>query len=69
LTLGCLHENKGVLISMFSSNEWKSSKFAKTINGKIVEDVVFNKEFWKNIITCLNGAFPLLSNGPSNEEY
>jgi len=54
---------------MFSSNEWKSSKFAKTINGKIVEDVVFNKEFWKNIITCLNGAFPLLSNGPSNEEY
>ncbi|XP_027941001.1 uncharacterized protein LOC114194784 [Vigna unguiculata] len=60
LTLGCLHENKGALIRMFTSNEWKSSKFAKTNDGKIVEDVVLDKEFWKNIITCLKGAFPLI---------
>jgi len=60
LTLGCLHENKGALIRMFTSNEWKSSKFAKTNDGKIVEDVVLDKEFWKNIITCLKGALPLI---------
>jgi len=35
--LGCLHENKGALIRMFTSNEWKSSKFVKTTDGKIVE--------------------------------
>jgi len=60
LTLGCLHENKGALIRMFTSNEWKSSKFAKINDGKIVEDVVLDKEFWKNIITCLKGALPLI---------
>ena len=37
LTLGCLHENKGALIRMFTSDEWKSNKFAKTNDGKIVE--------------------------------
>jgi len=29
-TLRCLHENKGALIRMFTSDDWKSSKFAKT---------------------------------------
>ncbi|RDY13851.1 hypothetical protein CR513_01165, partial [Mucuna pruriens] len=60
LTLGCLHENKGGLIRMFTSNEWKSSSFAKTKDGKLVEDVVLDKEFWKNIIICLKGACPLI---------
>lgn len=48
LTLGCLMENKGVLIRIFTSNEWTLSKF------------VIDKEFWKNIIICLKGAFPLI---------
>ena len=38
--------------------KWKSTKFSKTTDGKIVEDVVLEKEFWKNIITCLKGALP-----------
>ncbi|RDX78510.1 Pre-mRNA-splicing factor ATP-dependent RNA helicase DEAH1, partial [Mucuna pruriens] len=58
LTLGCLHENKGALIRMFTSNEWRSSRFAKTKDGKLVEDVVLDKEFWKNII--IKGACPLI---------
>ncbi|RDX71444.1 hypothetical protein CR513_49209, partial [Mucuna pruriens] len=37
--IGCLHENMGALIRMFTSNEWKSSRFAKTKDGKLVEDV------------------------------
>ncbi|RDX78304.1 hypothetical protein CR513_41443, partial [Mucuna pruriens] len=60
LTLGCLHENKGTLIRMFTSNEWKSSRFAKTKDGKLIEDVILDKEFWKNIIICLKGACPLI---------
>ena len=57
LTLGCLHENKRALIIMFTSDEWKSSKFAKT---KIVEEVVLDQNFWKNVIICLKGALPLI---------
>nr|KYP48416.1 hypothetical protein KK1_029878 [Cajanus cajan] len=60
LTLGCLHENKGALIRMFTSNEWKSSRYAKTKDGKTVENVVLDKGFWGNIIICLKGALPLI---------
>ena len=60
MTLGFLHENNGTLIRMFTSNEWKSGRFVKTQDGKTVEDVVLDKEFWKNIITCLKGALPLV---------
>jgi hypothetical protein len=34
LTLGCLNENKGALVRMFTSNEWISVKFAKTEEGR-----------------------------------
>jgi len=45
---------------MFTSNEWKSDRFAKTNDGKIVEDVVLDKDFLKNTITGLKGALPLI---------
>jgi len=64
--LGCLHENKRVLIRMFSSHEWKFSRFAKTKDGKMVEDVVLDKDLWKNVITCLKGALPLIEVGWSS---
>jgi hypothetical protein len=39
LTLACLMENKGALIRMFISNQWTSSKFAKIVDGKQIEEV------------------------------
>jgi len=42
----CLHENKETLIRMFTSNEWRSSRFAKRNDEKIVENVVLYKDFW-----------------------
>ena len=60
LTLGCLHEKKGALIRMFTSDEWKSSKFAKTKDGKMIENVVLDRMFWRDIVICLRGAYPLL---------
>ncbi|CAJ2670809.1 unnamed protein product [Trifolium pratense] len=60
LTLGCLNDHRDELISMFKSNEWKTSKLAKSKDGIIVQKIVLNKMFWKNVLTCLRGAFPLI---------
>ncbi|KAF7811829.1 uncharacterized protein G2W53_032805 [Senna tora] len=42
LTLGCLSDNKAPLMTMFSSQQWKSSRFASLEIGKKVEHVVLN---------------------------
>ncbi|KAI5386300.1 hypothetical protein KIW84_072730 [Lathyrus oleraceus] len=60
LTLDSLYENKRALKKMFESKEWNSTQFAKTSVGKSVEDVVFDHEFWKNILICLKGVDPLI---------
>jgi hypothetical protein len=60
LTLRCLYENKGSLIRMFTSDQWKTSKFASSRDEKSVEDVVLDKDFWKGIVICLKGANPLI---------
>ncbi|XP_058754431.1 uncharacterized protein LOC131627609 [Vicia villosa] len=60
LCLGCLNDKKGELYRMFTSKEWKDSKFAKTKDWKSVENIVTNRNFWKNLVICLKGDFPLL---------
>lgn len=60
LTLACLNEHKASLLSMFSSEDWTSSKFAKTAEGRKVEDMICDTRFWKNIIVCLKAAAPLI---------
>lgn len=57
LILGCLIENK---IRMFTPNEWTSSPFARTTDGKLIEDVIMDKRFWKSIVICFKGAYPLI---------
>lgn len=56
LTLSCLMEKEGALIRMPIANEWTSSKFAKSTEGKHIEEVVMDNKIWKNIFICLNGA-------------
>ncbi|XP_029127873.1 uncharacterized protein LOC109801981 [Cajanus cajan] len=60
LTLGCLNENKGPLTRMFTSKEWTSSQLAKTKDRKFMENLVTNKGFWKNVLNCMRGVFPLV---------
>jgi len=47
-------------MSFFSSNEWKSSKFGTSIEGRKIEHVVLDSRFWKNVTTCLKVAAPLM---------
>jgi hypothetical protein len=60
LTLGCLNDKKEALMRMFTSEKWKFSQFAKTKDGKNLESMVMDKEFCKNIVICLKGAYPLI---------
>ncbi|KAK4595008.1 hypothetical protein RGQ29_018660 [Quercus rubra] len=61
LTLSCLNEFKGELMTMFSSKQWRCSKFAKTKEGKIIHDIVMdNNGFWRLVVKCLKAAIPLL---------
>ena len=47
LTLSCLNEFKGELMTMFSSEQWRCSKFAKTKEGKRIHAIVMdNHNFW-----------------------
>jgi hypothetical protein len=55
-----LNQHQQELIDMFKSNEWKTSKLAKSKDGTIVQKIVLSKLFWKNVLTCLRGAFPLV---------
>jgi len=60
LTLECLNDNRGSLRKMFTSSEWQSSQFAKTRDGRLVENLILDKGLWKNILNCLRGALPLI---------
>nr|KYP57068.1 hypothetical protein KK1_003322 [Cajanus cajan] len=61
LTLSCLNDNKASLMSMFSSNEWKSSKFSSTPEGRKVQGMALDSRLWKDIIICLKVVVPLMT--------
>lgn len=61
LTLSCLNDNKASLMCMFSSNEWKSSKFSSTPEGRKVEGMALDSRLWKNIIICFKAVVPLMT--------
>jgi len=60
LTLGCLNDNKGSLIRMFTSEEWQSSQFVKTRNRGFVESLILDKRFWKNVLNFLRSVIFLI---------
>lgn len=60
IALWCLHENKIALIKMFISDQWKNNKFVKTKYERLIEDVILDKKFSKNIFICLKAASPLI---------
>jgi len=45
---------------MFTSKEWQCSRLVKTRDGGFVENLILDKKFWKNMLTCLKGALPLI---------
>lgn len=60
LTLSCLSEHRVPMINLFNSQEWKDSKFSSTKDGKEVARSVMDNNLWRNIVTCLKAAAPLV---------
>ncbi|CAN1141743.1 hypothetical protein LINPERPRIM_LOCUS25651 [Linum perenne] len=60
LTLGCLSEHKGDLMSMFSSETWRKSTFSSTREGKRIQGIALDSRFWTSVLTCLRAAMPLM---------
>ena len=47
-------------MNMFSSEEWQTSKFGTSQEGRKVQNMVLDSRFWKNVSTCLKVAAPLM---------
>ncbi|XP_057425969.1 uncharacterized protein LOC130719358 [Lotus japonicus] len=60
LTLSCLSELETPLRAMFDSEDWRSTKFAASTEGKQVQRIVKDSQFWKNIVICLKAAGPMI---------
>ncbi|XP_057451930.1 uncharacterized protein LOC130743719 [Lotus japonicus] len=60
LTLSCLRELETPLRAMFDSDDWRSTKFATSTEGKNVQRIVKDSQFWKNIVICLKAAGPMI---------
>ncbi|CAN1841198.1 hypothetical protein LINPERHAP1_LOCUS36385 [Linum perenne] len=60
LTLGCLSEHKGDLMSMFSSETWRKSTFSTTREGKRIQGIALDSRFWTSVLTCLRAVMPLM---------
>ncbi|CAN0925683.1 hypothetical protein LINGRAHAP2_LOCUS34897 [Linum grandiflorum] len=60
LTLGCLTQHKGDLMSMFSSDKWKKSAFSSIREGKQIQLIVMDSGFWTDVLRCLQAAMPLI---------
>ncbi|PWA57773.1 hypothetical protein CTI12_AA409670 [Artemisia annua] len=61
LTLIRLNELKGSLISMFASEKWGNSNFAKSEVGKNIESIILdNVGFWRSVYNCCLAAAPLI---------
>ncbi|CAI0406309.1 unnamed protein product [Linum tenue] len=60
LTLSSLSENRGQLMTMFSSDKWRKSNFANIQEGKRVQGIVLDGRFWANVTNCLRATLPLI---------
>ncbi|CAN1247801.1 hypothetical protein LINPERPRIM_LOCUS6495 [Linum perenne] len=60
LTLACLSEHKGALMTMFSSDAWKKGSFSNIPKGKNVQGIVLDGRFWSNVSLCIRAALPLV---------
>jgi len=64
LTLGCLNDHKIQLITMFTSKQWSSCRFARIEEGKRIQICVLDNRFWHDvtiyIYIYIKATYPLI---------
>ena len=53
LTLRCLNDYKMHLNTMFTSKQWRSSRFSRIEEGKQIQNCVLDIRFWYYVIICI----------------
>jgi hypothetical protein len=56
LTLGCLNDHKIQLMTMFTSKQWSSCRFARIEEGKRIQNYVLDSRFWHDVTICIKAA-------------
>ncbi|KAL4291295.1 hypothetical protein GQ457_14G000080 [Hibiscus cannabinus] len=60
ITLSSIHKQKDNLRKMFTSQEWRDSKWAKETGGKKIVDIILMPSFWNGIVYALKLSGPLV---------
>ncbi|XP_024448363.2 uncharacterized protein LOC112325705 [Populus trichocarpa] len=48
------------LMTMFTSKQWSSCRFARIEEGKRIQNYVLDSRFWHDVTICIKAAFPLI---------
>jgi hypothetical protein len=48
------------LMTMFTSNQWSSCRFARIEEGKRIQNCVLDSRFWHDVTICIKAAYPLI---------
>ncbi|XP_050940902.1 uncharacterized protein LOC127149443 [Cucumis melo] len=60
ITLSSIHHQKNNLRKMFTSDEWKNSKWSKEQQGRRVVQIILLASFWTTIVFALKVSGPLV---------
>jgi len=60
LSLQRLHQEKGNLRKMFTSNEWSNNKLSKKAKGREATKIVLMLSFWNRVVFTLKVMAPLV---------
>ena len=47
-------------MTMFTSKQWSSCKFARIEEGKRIQNFVLDSRFWHDVTICIKAAYPLI---------
>ena len=60
LTLGCLNGHKKQLMTMFTSKQWSSCRFARIEKGKRIQNSFLDNKICYDVTICIKAAYPLI---------
>lgn len=59
IALNSILQNKNGLKSMFASEEWQTSRYASTVDGKSIEQIILSSKFWDYVKEIVDTVEPL----------